>query len=53
MAIIYSCIGNTIGILTDNLLVAACVLSCVEFVFAPQHRTSCDSEITTNEDFDN
>ena len=26
--------------------------SYVEFVFAPQHRTSCDSEITTKEDFD-
>jgi len=25
----------------------------VEFAFAPQHRTSCDSEITTKEDFDN
>jgi len=24
----------------------------VEFVFAPQHRISCDSEITTKEDFD-
>jgi len=25
---------------------------CVEFVLAPQHETSCDSEITTKEDFD-
>jgi len=24
----------------------------VEFVFAPQHRTSCYSEITTKKDFD-
>ena len=24
----------------------------VEFVLAPQHETSCDSEITTKEDFD-
>jgi len=23
-----------------------------EFVLAPQHETSCDSEITTKEDFD-
>jgi len=23
----------------------------VEFVLAPQHETSCDSEITTKEDF--
>jgi len=25
---------------------------CVEFVLAPQHETSCDSEITKKEDFD-
>jgi len=24
----------------------------VEFVLAPQHKTSCDSEIATKEDFD-
>jgi len=28
------------------------LLRYVEFVFAPQHETSCDSEITTKEDFD-
>ena len=27
-------------------------IGCVEFVLAPQHETSCDSEITTKEDFD-
>jgi len=28
------------------------MLAYVEFVLAPQHRTSCDPEITTKEDFD-
>jgi len=28
------------------------LFSPVVFVLAPQHETSCDSEITTNEDFD-
>jgi len=27
------------------------IQACVEFVFAPQHETSCDPETTTKEDF--
>jgi len=27
-------------------------MACVEFVFAPQHETSCDPGATTKEDFD-
>jgi len=27
------------------------IVSGIEFVLAPQHETSCDSEITTKEDF--
>ena len=43
---------NRFDVFFETKLVILLGLPCVEFVFAPQHETSCDPETTTKEDFD-